>query len=125
MPLTAASPVQNRIGEVFVPVSDMDRAIAWYARLFGFDPGMLAATGGICRIPMAGETGLLLDANAPITGHSSQPLCHFLTDDLDAALDHLGALDTPLTGPPQRFDDVAFATFADPDGNPLMICQRR
>jgi predicted enzyme related to lactoylglutathione lyase len=121
---TAAFPIQNRIGNVFVPVSDMDRAVAWYSRLFGLEVGETSHDGGIYDVPMSGETGLILDANKPITGHSAQPLCLFLTDDIVASVDHLRELGVEITGGPEDIGSVIFVTFTDPDGNPLMVCQR-
>ena len=66
------SPIQNRIGVVFIPVDDMDRARAWYGRLFGVEPGEPSHEGGICDIPMQDGPGILLDANKPVTEHSVQ-----------------------------------------------------
>ncbi len=123
--LSTGSPVQNRIGNVFVPVSDMPRAVAWHGRLFGLEEGQTSHEGGIYDVPMAGETGLILDANKPITGHSAQPLCLFLTDDISASIDWLRGLDVEITGEPQDIGSVIFVTFTDPDGNPLMVCQRK
>lgn len=123
--LSTGSPIQNRIGNVFVPVSDMPRAVAWYSRLFGLEEGQTSHEGGIYDVPMAGETGLILDANKPITGHSAQPLCLFLTDDISASIDWLRGLDVEIAGEPQDIGSVIFATFKDPDGNPLMVCQRK
>ena len=120
-----SSPIQNRIGNVFVPVSDMRRAIRWYSRLFGLEQGETSHEGGIYDVPMEGETGLILDANKPITGHSAQPLCLFLTDDISASIKWLRDLDVEITSEPQDIGSVIFATFNDPDGNPLMICQRK
>jgi predicted enzyme related to lactoylglutathione lyase len=122
--MQSSSPIQNRIGNVFIPVSDMPRAIAWYSRLFGLEPGRASHEGGIYDVPMAGETGLILDANEPITAQSTQPICFFLTDDIEASLDHLRALGAEITSEPEDIGSVIFATFRDPDGNPLMICQR-
>ncbi len=118
------SPIQNRIGVVFVPVSDMARARAWYGRLLGVEPAEPSHDGGICDIPMAGETGLLLDANRPVTEHSVQPLCFFWTDDMVATLEHLRELDAEITSDVTDIGSVSFIAFRDPDGNPLMICQR-
>jgi predicted enzyme related to lactoylglutathione lyase len=121
---TAIHPIQNRIGAVFVPVSDMTRAVAWYSRLFGIDPGETSHDGTICDLPMAGDTGLILDANKPISGHSTQPLCFFWTDDIAAALAHLRARDAEITSDVTDIGSVSFISFRDPDGNPLMICER-
>ncbi len=118
------TPVQNRIGSVFVPVSDMARAITWYSRLFGLEPGQTSHEGGIYDVPMSGETGLILDAHAPVTEHSVQPLCFFWTDDLSAAMDHLRAIGAEITSDTTDIGSVTFLAFRDPDGNPLMLCQR-
>lgn len=118
------SPIQNRIGNVFVPVSDMARAVAWYSRLFGLEPGETSHEGGIYDVPMAGETGLILDANTPVTEHSVQPLCFFWTDDMPATLGHLRSLGAEITSDVTDIGSVSFIAFRDPDGNPLMVCQR-
>lgn len=118
-------PIQNRIGNVFVPVSDMDRAVAWYSRLFGLEPGETSHEGGIYDVPMAGETGLILDANKPVTEHSVQPLCFFLTDDIVASVAHLREMGAEITSEPQDIGSVIVTSFRDPDGNQLMVCQRK
>jgi predicted enzyme related to lactoylglutathione lyase len=119
------SPIQNRIGVVFIPVGDMDRARAWYGRLFGVEPGEPSHEGGICDIPMQDGPGILLDANKPVTEHSVQPLCFFWTDDMPATLEHLRSLGAEITSDVTDIGSVAFVTFRDPDGNPLMVCQRQ
>lgn len=73
---------------------------------------------------MEGETGLVLDVNKPISGQSTQPNCSSLTDDIPASLDHARNLNVEVTSEPQDIGGVIFATFRDPDGNPLMVCQR-
>jgi predicted enzyme related to lactoylglutathione lyase len=120
--VTFESPVQNRIGNVFIPVSDMRRARAWYGRLFGLELGEPTHDDGICDVPMAGETGIILDANAPVTKHSVQPLCFFWTHDLAAALDHLVSMEAEITSAVTDIGSVSYLTFRDPDGNPLMVC---
>lgn len=102
----------------------MARAIDWYSRLFESDPGATSHQGGIYDVPMQGETGLVLDANKPISGHFTQPLCQFLTEDIDASLRRLEQMGAHITSEPQDIGSVVFFTFADSDGNPLMICER-
>lgn len=119
------SPIRNQIGNVFVPVSDMPRSIAWYSELFGLDIGEPSHGGTICEVPMQGETGLILDANKPVTERSVQPLCFFWTDDMAAALDHLRMMGVEITSDITDIGSVAFLAFRDPDDNPLMICQRQ
>ena len=117
-----ASPIQNRIGNVFVPVSDMDRAIEWYSDLFDLPVGEASHDGTIYDIEMDGETGLILDANKPVE-NSSQPLCFFWSDDLGAVHEHLEERDVPIDMDIEDIGSVSFLTFEDPDGNRLMACQ--
>lgn len=120
---TRTGPIEPRVGQVFIPVNDMPKAIAWYSTLFGVEHGDTSHAGGIYDIPVTGETLLVLDAHKPVTSHSVQPLCMFPTDDMDAALAHLRMLGAEITGEPQDIGSLVFATFRDPDGNPLMVYQ--
>lgn len=78
------SPVERRIGQVFIPVSDLDRSIAWYAALLGFEAGRTSHGHTIFDVPTDVETRLA----------------------------------------PEDIGSVVFVQFEDPDGNPLMVCQR-
>ena len=76
------SPIQRTIGQVFIPVRSMPRAVAWYARLLGFEPGTASHGGTIFDIPTDGGTRLALDANRPDFDPSGPPrLVQF--EDLD------------------------------------------
>lgn len=121
--MTTSSPIQNRIGQVFIPVNDMQHAIAWYSALFGLDPGDTSHESAIYDVPVTGETYLVLDAHKPVTSTSVQPICMFPTGDMDAALAHLRTIGAEITGEPQDIGSLIFATFTDPDGNPLMVYQ--
>ena len=123
MHASRTSPIEPRVGQVFIPVSDMPKAVEWYSALFGVEHGDPSHTGAIYDIPVTGETLLVLDSHKPVTGHSVQPLCMFPTDDMDAALSHLRELGAEITSEPQDIGSLVFATFRDPDGNPLMIYQ--
>lgn len=118
---TTTSPIKPRIGQVFIPVNDMQKAIAWYSALFGLKRGDTSHAGAIYDIPVTGETLLVLDAHKPVTSTSVQPICMFPTDDMTAALAHLREIGAEITSEPQDIGSLVFATFRDPDGNPLMI----
>jgi predicted enzyme related to lactoylglutathione lyase len=118
-----SSPIQNKIGMVFVPVSDMDRTIAWYNRLLGLPAGNTSHEGKIYDVPMQGETALILDGNKPVH-NSAQPLLFFWTDDLPATLRHLREMNVEITSDARDIGSVTFITFKDLDGNALMVCKR-
>jgi catechol 2,3-dioxygenase-like lactoylglutathione lyase family enzyme len=118
------SPIQRRVGQVFIPVRDMGRSIEWYAALLGFEPGDASHAGTIFDVPADGETRLALDANQPDVDPSGPPRFFLWTDDMAATVRHLHALDVPLRSEVEDIGSVLFVQFEDPDGNRLMVCQR-
>ncbi len=117
------SPIHNRIGTVFIPVSDMPQAIAWYSRLFGLPVGETTHADRIYNVPMSGETGLILDSHKPVI-NSSQPVCFFWTDDLRSTLAFLQSRDVEIVSSIEDIGRVSFLAFRDPDQNLLVVCQR-
>jgi catechol 2,3-dioxygenase-like lactoylglutathione lyase family enzyme len=117
------SPIQNRIGCVFIPVSDMARARAWYERLLGLPPASTSHGGQIADLPMQGDTQLILDGHRPVA-NSSQPLLFFWTDDLRATERFLGQIGVEIVRPVEDIGSITTLAIRDPDQNLLMICQR-
>ena len=119
-----SSPIQRRVGQVFVPVRDMAAAIRSYAAVLGFEPDMASHDGTIYDIPTDGETRLALDANRPDFAASGPPRFFLWTDDMAGTVDHLRRLDVPITSDVEDIGTVRFVQFEDPYGNALMVCQR-
>src|SRR5262245_34832316 len=119
-----SSPIENRIGQVFVPVTDMDRAIAWYSRLLGLPIAATSHEGKIYDVPVTGETRLALDGHQAKVTNSSQPLFFFWTPDIRAAADFLRANDITIVGEIANIGSVSLLRIRDPDNNLLMVCQR-
>ncbi|MER7071067.1 VOC family protein [Terrabacter sp. NPDC000476] len=119
-----SSPIQRRVGQVFVPVIDMQAAIRWYADLLGFEPGDASHGGTIFDVPTDGETRLALDANRPDVDGGGPPRFFLWTDDMAATVQHLRALGVTITSDVEDIGSVLFVQFEDPDGNALMVCQR-
>ena len=121
-------PIQNRVGHVFIPVSDMARAVAWYSRLFGLPAGTPSHDGKIYDLPMQGETGIILDSHrAPNYSPEhppTQPLCFFWADDIQAAYRHLQSMEAEIVSAAEDIGSVTTLIFKDPDQNLLMVCQR-
>lgn len=116
-----SNPIQHQIGGVFVPVSNIERARDWYARVFGFPADGEILFGHLYCPPMAAGPGLILDANiwhgAPL---DRAPLFHFNTQDIEAAYAHMKEMGVELVGEIQHGH---FFNFKDLDGNLLMICK--
>ncbi|MBI1296954.1 VOC family protein [bacterium] len=117
------SPIQRRIGCVFIPVSDMERARRWYGRLLDLPIGEASHQGKIVDLPMDGETQLILDGHKPVA-NSCQPLFFWWTNDLKETYRFLQSLHVDIVTPIEDIGSVSTLTFHDPDGNLLMICER-
>jgi predicted enzyme related to lactoylglutathione lyase len=118
------SPISNKIGAVFIPVSDMARAVKWYSQLLDLPIRESSHDGTIYDVVMNGDTGLILDANKREVQNSSQPLFFFWTDDLSAAYDFLQINGVEILSQIEDIGSVSFLIFKDPDENLLMVCQR-
>jgi predicted enzyme related to lactoylglutathione lyase len=118
-----SSPIENRIGCVFIPVSDMRQAIAWYTRLLGLSAKTTSHEGRIYDVPMTGDVGLILDSHKPVT-NSSQPICFFWTSDIQRTRAFLIEQGIELVTDVEDIGSVSTLTFKDLDGNVLMVCQR-
>jgi predicted enzyme related to lactoylglutathione lyase len=117
------SPIKNRVGCIFIPVSDMSRAIDWYSRLLGLPVEKTTHGGLIYDVPMSGDVGLILDGHKPVT-NSSQPLLFFWTSDIQSAYTFLLENGVQVERAMEDIGSVTTLTFKDPDNNLLMVCQR-
>jgi predicted enzyme related to lactoylglutathione lyase len=118
----AQSPINNRIGAVFVHVTDMSRAIAWYSTLLGVPERQASHGGLIYDLPMDGPTGLTLDGHAHTRGafQPSGPVLMLHTDDINAA--HTFALrHASAVSPVEDIGSVSVFHLSDPDGNRLIV----
>ncbi len=109
--------IENEIGAVFVPVRDVAAARDWYCKLLGLTPGEVLF-GHLYVVPMRDGSGLVLDSKNFAGPHTGKPIFHFNTRDVPAAHALCAALGVANLGP---VTDGVFFTFADPDGNLLMV----
>ena len=122
--MLSRSPVRRQIGQVFVPVRDMERSARWYGALLGFEPDPASHGGTILDVPVEDGPRLALDANRPDFADDGPPRFFFWTDDMAATIEHLRRLKVRITSPVEDIGSVFFVQFEDPDGNALMVCQR-
>ena len=119
------SPIQNRIGSVFIPVSDMGRAVDWYSNLLNLPVTRTSHEGTIYDVPMAGETGLILDSTKPEVRNSSHPLFFFLTENIQAVHEFLRQNAVEIVSQIEDIGSMYILIFKDLDNNLLMVCQRK
>ncbi|WP_438433724.1 VOC family protein [Gorillibacterium sp. sgz500922] len=122
-----STPIQKRIGSVFIPVRDIEKARSWYCRVFGWDEQDVPVLNGhLCPLPLDG-TGIILDTMPKWGGDRPEgappietPALMLPTGDLEGAYAFMKAAGAePVTG----MEDDYWFVVKDPDGNKLMICK--
>ncbi|NGP46714.1 VOC family protein [Bacillaceae bacterium SIJ1] len=117
------SPVKNQVGAIFIHVTDMKRAIAFYNALLGLDEAPTGHAGTIYDLPIASGSPIILDANHPERkGQSDKPLFFFEAENLQAAYEKVQSIGAEIAWPIEEHEDISFFTFRDPDHNMMMIC---
>lgn len=115
-------------GHVVVYVSDMNRAVEFYTTVLRLT---LAARYGDHYAQVDAGKGLTLGLHpagpeSPKPGSRGAVLVTFgVTDAIEREVDALKARGVSFAGPVRNDDPVKLAYFADPDGNPLCLCESR
>lgn len=114
------NPIQNRIGTVFIPVSNIERARDWYCDILNLPMNGEILYGHLYVIPMEG-TSIVLDSKIYAEDHVFRaPAFHFNTEDIEEAFNYMRSKDVNLTTP---IEHNHWFNFKDPDGNQLMVCK--
>ncbi len=117
----------SRIGQISIPVSDQDRALAFYTEklgctLTGDTP--MGEEGRWIEVSLPdGETRLVLygtPEQRETTMGTFSPIM-FSSPDLSAAYRELVEKDVNIIQPPKEEFWGAFLIFADPDGNSFLV----
>ena len=106
-------------------VSDIDRSIAWYRDVLGFEVIYKLDDWGWAelRSPIA-EVNVGIGQTEEVEPRGGATLT-FGVADIDAARGHLEAQDVRFDGETSEVPGmVRLATFYDPDGNSFMLAQR-
>lgn len=114
----------GEIGQVFIPVRDIEASSTWYSRLLDIDVPTPSHGDTIVDLPVGSGPRLCLDANTTFTP-DGPPRFFWWAEDLDALAQHLMGLEVPLASEVTDIGSVAFLQFRDPDGNLLMACEAR
>ncbi|MCM3213944.1 VOC family protein [Niallia taxi] len=114
------NPITNKIGTVFIPVSNIERARDWYCNLLGVESNGEILFDHLYVLPMQG-TGIVLDSKIFTSENIIKtPLFHLNTDDIEAAFDFIKQKQIEMVTPIQHGH---YFHFKDPDGNALMVCR--
>ncbi|WP_199613573.1 VOC family protein [Paenibacillus alkalitolerans] len=119
------SPIMNRIGGIFLNVTDMNRAIRFHSEVLSL-PYQEVGSGpenSIYDLKMKSGSGVLLDDNRFRHGDDYETLFMLDTPDVDASKAYLESKGVPVFTDIERpWEQLAFFTVKDPDGNVIMIC---
>lgn len=118
------SPITNRIGAVFLHVTDMPKAIQWYSELLGLPIHSDSHEGTIYSLHMDGGSDLLLDSNRrDDSSQNNKTQLFFETKKLMESYQFVKEKGIEVVTEIEEHDNISFFTFKDPDGNILMICE--
>lgn len=119
------TPIKNRIGAVFIPVRNLEKAIEWYRKIVGLVGGE-EHFGHLFVAPMEGTAGLILDAMPKWRKEDGDiatyqvPSIQLVTDDLQASYQFMKEHHVELV---TEIQDDFYFVFKNLDGNVLMICK--
>ena len=110
----------NGVAAVWVPVEDMDRAVAFYRDALGFDVDMQDSTWSEVD---ANGLKIGLNAREKASGHSEGgAVVSFQPDgDIEAEVDRLKSSGVEFTGGVSDHDWGRIAPFKDGEGNDLQL----
>jgi catechol 2,3-dioxygenase-like lactoylglutathione lyase family enzyme len=114
------NPILNKIGTIFIPVSNIEKARDWYCDLLGLPANGEIEFGHLYVIPMEG-TGIVLDSKIYSKENTfTAPVFHFNTNDIEEAYEYMKMKNVELLS---GIEHNHWFILKDPDGNQLMICK--
>jgi catechol 2,3-dioxygenase-like lactoylglutathione lyase family enzyme len=120
------SPIQNRIGGFFIPVSNVEAARDWYCKILRVPADGEILHGHLYCLELEGATNLILDEVPKWRGENQElptfkaPAFMFPTDDVHASYEFMKSEGVELV---TDIENNSWFVFKDPFGNHLMVCQ--
>jgi len=109
---------------ISVNVSDLDRSIAWWREMLGFEPIYVMKEYGWCELATSIEgvgLGLGQVEEVQVSGGVTPT---FGVSDIEAARGHMASRGVSFDGDTYEIEgQVKLCTFYDPDGNPFMLAE--
>ena len=109
---------------ISVNVSDLERSIAWWDEMLGFEPTYVMKEYGWCELGTAIDgvgLGLGQVEEVKVSGGVTPT---FGVSDIDAARGHMESRGVRFDGDTYEIEgQVKLCTFYDPDENPFMLAQ--
>ncbi len=125
---TMVPPFRRKVGGIFIPVSDVHRARAWYKDVLGLPVGDVQF-GHLCCISMDDGVDLLLDQKLTPDGGEKDlelgayPLFMFESENVEESLSRLQERGVRLASYNGTIiQNGHWFNFYDSEGNLLMVC---
>ncbi|RJX38073.1 VOC family protein [Paenibacillus pinisoli] len=116
-----ANPVQNKVGCIFIPVSNLEKARDWYCKLLDLPADGDIIYGHLYILPMQGHSNIVLDSKIYSPEKVIQvPFIQLVTADIEASYAYMKEHKVELL---TNIENGHWFNIKDPDGNVLMICQ--
>lgn len=116
-----ANPVQNKVGCIFIPVSNLEKARDWYCNLLDLPADGDIIYGHLYILPMQGASNIVLDSKIYSPEKVIQvPFIQLVTADIEASYAYMKEHNVELL---TNIENGHWFNIKDPDGNVLMICQ--
>lgn len=116
-----ANPVQNKVGCIFIPVSNLEKARDWYCKLLDLPADGDIIYGHLYILPMQGASNIVLDSKIYSPEKVIQvPFIQLVTADIEASYAYMKEHNVELL---TNIENGHWFNIKDPDGNVLMICQ--
>jgi catechol-2,3-dioxygenase len=123
-----ASPIQNVVGTVFVPVKDLEKSAAWYSDILGLP--LRKVSPPVYNLEMQNGMIVTLDVDSftsTVREGDVNPSQHGLfmlhASDIEVAHNYLKEKNVEVEDI-QRIHSAAFFHFKDPDGNKIMVYRK-
>ncbi|AOZ90820.1 VOC family protein [Paenibacillus crassostreae] len=114
------SPILNKVGATFIPVSNLKKARDWYSIILGLEVREEYLIDHLYIVPMDG-TGVVLDSQIYSKENVYRvPAFHFNTNDIKTSYQFMKDQGVELL---TEIENGHWFNFKDPDGNVLMICK--
>lgn len=119
------SPIQRKVGGIFIPVRDVEKAKAWYCQIFGLPNTAKVEFGHLYVLPMEG-IDVILD-EMPMWERKDAgnfiyqvPAFIFKTADIYASYNYMKEMGVELVTEVEKYQ---WFVLKDLDGNHIMVCQ--
>jgi glyoxylase I family protein len=115
-----------RVGSIFIPVTDMERSMAWYEehlrvkKIDEWEDGVgYALSDGLTQLALV-KVGSHQETEFTIRGDRKNPYFNFLTENIETVHEEFQKHGITVTDI-EDFGEMKAFDFNDPDGNPFSI----